>query len=162
MTTSVRTVEVQRRVRASPATAFSYFTEPSKHVLWNGVRAELDPRPGGAYIVHLNEQTRVRGEYIEVDPPKRILLSWGWESTDQFPSGTRDIPPGSTIVEILFVPDGDGTIIRLLHRGLATSASVELTQSGWGLYLGRVDEAASGLDPGADPLIALLASMRSP
>lgn len=157
MTAPLRAVEVQRRVAGSPALAFSYFTDPDKHVLWNGVRAELDPRPGGAYVVHINERTRVRGRYIEVDPPRRIVLSWGWESIDQFPSGTRDIPPESTLVEIAFVPDGDGTIIHLVHRSLETDDAIRLTTQGWAMYLGRIETSVAGGEPGPDPLIAMLA-----
>lgn len=154
-----RTVEVEHRVPGSPQDAFAYFTDPAKHVLWQGVRADLDARPGGVYIVHLNDRTRVRGEYLVVEPPRRIVLAWGWESEDEFPQGTQELPPGSTTVEISFIEDGKATIIRLRHAGLPTDRAFDLTTSGWTIYLGRLGVVLRGDANGPDPILAVLAAL---
>ena len=44
-----------------------------------GVSALLDPRPGGAFRVEPNGRDVVLGEYIEVEPPHRVVFTWGFE-----------------------------------------------------------------------------------
>lgn len=154
-----RIVEVERRVPGSPEAAFAYFTDPAKHLLWQGIRVDLDPRPGGAYIVHFNERSSVQGEYVVVEPHERIVLAWGWESADEFPPGTPELPPRSTTVEISFISDGDATIVRVRHSGLPTERSFDFTTQGWGVYLDRLRAALSHDAPDADPLPAYLAGL---
>jgi uncharacterized protein YndB with AHSA1/START domain len=140
-----RTVTVETRVQASPATVFSYFTDPVKYRRWKGLDAELDPRPGGRYRVRMNSQRTVLGEYVVVEPPSRLVFTWGWE-------GDGDLPPGSSTVEITLIPDGDDTLVRLRHTGLPTQESRTLHAAGWDHYLGRLARAAAGRYPGLDPL----------
>ena len=84
------------------------------------------------------------GEYVEVDPHRRIALTWGWEQE------LFALPPQSTSVEVTFTPDGEDTIVRLGHRRLP-AAAVEFHRTGWQHYLPRLAIAASGGDPGPDP-----------
>ena len=84
------------------------------------------------------------GEFVEVDPHRRIALTWGWEDE------LLAVPPQSTAVEVDFIPDGEGTIVRLAHRRLP-AAAVAFHEAGWGHYLPRLEIAASGGDPGHDP-----------
>ena len=49
------TIELERRIEASPDTVFAYFTDAEKYMQWQGVEAELDPRPGGIFRVVQNE-----------------------------------------------------------------------------------------------------------
>lgn len=158
--TEGRTIEIERRVHCRPETAFTFFTDPAKHVLWQGVRADLDPRPGGQYLIHYSEHTRLRGEYLELDPPKRIVLSWGVEmSGADLPDGAAELLPGSTLIEVVFVPDGDSTIVRIRHSGLPTEAASTFTGTGWGVYVERIAAVAEGRDPGPDPLAAAVAAI---
>jgi uncharacterized protein YndB with AHSA1/START domain len=140
--TDVLTQEV--RIDASPETVFQFFTDPSRMVRWKGRAATLDPRPGGIYRVEINDQATALGEYVELDPPRRVVITWGWE-------GATAVPPGSSTVEFELEPDGDGTIVRLTHRGLPPD-EVEIHGQGWGNYLPRLAVAAAGGDPGPDPL----------
>ena len=45
--------------------------------------AEIDLRPGGKYRIHTVEpdgkEHRVSGVYREIDPPKKVVYSWGWD-----------------------------------------------------------------------------------
>src|SRR5437899_2042975 len=75
---------------------------------WKGTTAELDARPGGLYRVLMPSGDRVRGEYVTVEPPHRVVFTWGFE-------GSTDLPPGSSTVEITLASDGDGTIVRRRH-----------------------------------------------
>jgi uncharacterized protein YndB with AHSA1/START domain len=140
-------VEREVRIAARPETVFEFFTDPEKMILWKGRRAELDPKPGGVYRVEMGEKIVARGEYVEIDPPNRVVFTWGWEGQE---SGPNAVPPGSSRVEVTLDADGDGTLVRLRHLELPEEAR-EIHGQGWDLYLGRLAIAAAGGDPGPDP-----------
>jgi uncharacterized protein YndB with AHSA1/START domain len=142
-------VEREVRIAARPETVFEFFTDPEKMIRWKGRRAELDPRPGGIYRVEINDQAVALGEYVEVDPPGRIVFTWGWEGQESG-QGEHAVLPGSSRVEITLEPLGDGTLVRLRHLDLPPQ-SREIHGQGWDLYLGRLAAAAAGGDPGPDP-----------
>jgi uncharacterized protein YndB with AHSA1/START domain len=145
------TVEVAHRVPCVPAVVFPYFTDPEKYRRWKGLEAELDPRPGGIYRVQMLGGVSIEGEYLVVEPPRRLVFSWGWRG-DPLPVGMAEVPPGSTKVEVLFEPDGDGTIVRLRHTGLPTEAADRFHRWGWETYLGRLEIAGAGGEPGPLPI----------
>lgn len=147
-------VEVSQRVEGTPEVVFPYFTEPEKYCLWQGIEAELDPRPGGVYRLTFVPGLDVEGEYLVVDPPHRLVFSWGWRGPE-LPLGMADVPPRSTTVEITLVPDGDGTIVTVRHTGLPSNAAIGFHDFGWGgVYLPRLAIVRAGGDPGADPAAA--------
>lgn len=153
MKTETRTVIVERRMNGSPEVVFEYFTDPAKHVLWQGTGAELDPTPGGVYLVEMTPASRVRGRYLEIDFPRRIVLEWGIEAEPHpaVPAVVYTVPPGSTTVEITFTPDGQGTIVRVVQSGLAHDDAAGFTTVGWTGYLDRLLRLIAGRDPGPDP-----------
>jgi uncharacterized protein YndB with AHSA1/START domain len=104
---------------------FSYFTDPTKHVQWQGVEAELDPRPGGALRITFAPGYVVVGSYIEVSRPTRIVYTWGWEQ-----EGSDALPPGSSTVEVTLESSALGTIVRLRHHGLS-DPMLEFHSHGW-------------------------------
>jgi len=108
-----------------------------------GASAKLDPRPGGIYRVDVSGRDIAVGEYVEVDPPRRVVFTWGWE-------GNEHVPPGSSTVEVTLTADGDGTIVRLVHRGLPEGEGPGHAE-GWEHFLPRLEMAAAGGDPGPDP-----------
>lgn len=114
-----------------------------------GRRAELDARPGGIYLVEINDQATAKGEFIELVPPSRVSFTFGWDGQEAG-SGEHGVPPGSSRVEITLAPDGDGTLVTLRHFDLPEDARAMHGQ-GWELYLTRLEIAASGGDPGPDP-----------
>lgn len=135
-------VDFEVRIAARPEVVFQFFTDPVKMMLWKGVDAALDPRPGGTYRVNVTGRDTVRGEYVEIVPYSRIVFTWGWED--------GPVLPGSSLVEVSFIPDGEETIVRLRHSGL-TEEAVEAHSQGWNHYLPRLAVAAAGRDPGIDP-----------
>jgi len=139
-----RFLEYETRIAASPETVFAFFTDPTKIVQWMGTEATLDPRPGGVCRINPTGHAVMSGEFREVEPPRRIVLTWGWE-TEMFST-----PPQSTIVEVALTPDGEHTVVRLAHRRLRPDA-VRFHQVGWEHYLPRLATAATGGDPGGDP-----------
>lgn len=138
------TVTHEVRIAARPETIFDFFTDPEKMIRWKGSTADLDARVGGAYLVDINGRDIAKGEYLEIDRPRRIVFSWGWMG-DGHP-----IPPGTTKVEITLTPDGDETVVRLVHSDLPHGAGAQHSE-GWDHYLPRLAAAAAGGDPGPDP-----------
>ncbi|MGH2684911.1 MAG: SRPBCC family protein [Actinomycetota bacterium] len=150
-------VELERRIVAPPETVFSYFTDPERFCRWQGVDAELDPRPGGTFRLTVTGRSRVvaRGEYVEVDPPRRVVFTWGWDQIDGLPGGMAGLMPGTSTVEVDLVADGDTTILRLRHSGLPAEAEQRVHTEGWALTLDRLVIVAAGGDPGPDPFVDL-------
>ena len=142
-------VEREVHIAARPETVFEFLVDPEKQVLWMGRRAQLDARPGGIYRVEINDQAIARGEYLEVVPAKKVLVTFGWEGQEAG-QGEHGVPPGSSRVEMTLEPDGDGTLVRLRHYDLPEQAR-DMHGQGWELYLGRLAIAAAGGDPGPDP-----------
>jgi uncharacterized protein YndB with AHSA1/START domain len=137
-------VEQEVRIAARPDTVFPFFTDPALMTQWMGVSATLDPRPGGEFHVNVTGTDLARGTYVAVEPPRRVVFTWGWESD------TSPVPPGSSTVEVTLEPDGDGTLVRLVHRDLPEPAR-EPHGRGWAHYLERLTVAAPGGDAGPDP-----------
>jgi uncharacterized protein YndB with AHSA1/START domain len=129
-------IEREVRIEAPPDTVFAFWTDPARMARWMGRDIQLDPRPGGELRIDYNGEDVARGEFIEVDAPTRIVLTWGWEAPGDA------TPPGTSTVEVDFVPDGTGTIVRLRHTGLPTEA-VEGHAVGWDQFLPRLADVAS-------------------
>ncbi len=158
MTPSSFVVEIERRIDARPETVFSFFTDPERYRLWQGVDAELDPRPGGVFRVIETGRTRMvaRGVFVEVRPPTRLVFTWGWEPSDPLPDYAVGLPPGTSTVEVDLVADGEGTILRLRHSGLPRTEAVrQVHVYGWESTLDRLAVAAGGGDPGPYALAEL-------
>lgn len=146
MTEAVGTEPIVKEVRidARPETVFGFFTEPDKLTRWLCDEATVDPRPGG-----INHQTHpgdednpagpyyMRGEFVEVSPPMRVVFTWGFENPEVA------VPPGESTVEVTFTPDGDGTRVRLVHRDLPQAERAP-HDAGWSELLERLAAAASG------------------
>jgi uncharacterized protein YndB with AHSA1/START domain len=67
-------------IDAAPAEVFPYLTQSEKYVLWMGLAAEIDARPGGIFKVDPNTRDIIFGEFLEVTAPHRIVFTWGWKS----------------------------------------------------------------------------------
>lgn len=126
-------VVATEHVKASPEVVFPYFTDPALIVEWIGERAELDPRPGGVFALDMGE-VLARGAYVAVDPPYRVVFTWGVRGDDA-------LPPGGSTVEVVLTPDGDDTLVVLTHRGLP-STHVGDHRAGWEHQLGQLHAAA--------------------
>ena len=134
-------------INASPATIFPYLVDPTKLILWMGTEAQLDPSPGGEFRVLCAGIHQSAGNFIEIVANEKVVFTFGWDVPG------HPIPAGSTEVEITLTPDGDSTIIRLVHRGLPDDA-INDHLAGWNYYFDRLDKVLSGLDPGPDVAIS--------
>lgn len=155
MNTSDFLIERELRIAARPETVYAFFIEPEKLIRWKGIHAELDPNPGGRYRLNINGTDVVSGVYIALEPCSRLILTWGWEGTD------NPLPSGASTVEIVLVPDGEATILRLKHRGL-TEYVIQQQEQGWDHFLPRLRIVCEGGDPGPNPLLHRPSDLSSP
>jgi len=135
MTITGDQIEHEIHIQAPPEAVFGFFTDSAMHDRWLGQRATLDPRCGGIYRCVMNDTATVVGEYIEVEPPHRVVFTWGFENNPQ-------IPPGSSTVCITLTADQNGTRVHLVHTGLPHPAIAPHHQ-GWAGYLAQLADTAA-------------------
>jgi uncharacterized protein YndB with AHSA1/START domain len=145
-------LEVERRIAARPETVFSFFVDPERYRKWQGIEALLDPRPGGVFHITVTgrSQMKVIGEFVEIDPPHRLVFTWGWAQLDGVPDGML-VPPRSTTVEVTLTEDRGETILRLRHTGLPSDAALQFHSMGWNITMDRLVIVAEGGNPGPYP-----------
>jgi uncharacterized protein YndB with AHSA1/START domain len=128
-------------IEAPPEIVFAHLVDERRMVSWMGERADLQPTPGGAFAVDVNG-VPFRGHYLEVDPPRRVVISWGI-------AGSDDLPPAASRVEFTLTATACGTALYLSHTGLPETRA-RTHAAGWANYLRRLQVAAAGGDPGVD------------
>ena len=106
------------------ANALSQWFAPSSEF---SVRVtELDVRKGGRYRIEMHSPDgstyTVIGEYVEVIPSLKLVMTWAWEQGD---------PPDEMLVTVEFTEDGDGTALTLIHEKLPNGESRVQHEEGW-------------------------------
>ncbi len=155
MTDTIVAAPVRRSVtvKAEPARAFQAFVGnigrwwPRSHAIGGKplVDAVMEPRAGGRwYEVSEDGSTCDWGKVLVYEPPGRLVLAW------QIDADWKYDPDLITEVEVLFIPDGEGTRVELEHRnierfGSRATAVADMIGSdgGWPLILGLYAESAS-------------------
>ncbi len=122
---------MKRRLNASPAEIWRAWTDPGLLTRWFGpdnvetLEAEVDLRVGGAYRVTMlennGERHQVSGVYHEIVENERLVLSWAWVTT----------PERVSRVSVTLRPDGDATILTLLHEQFFDAKAVTGHIHGW-------------------------------
>jgi uncharacterized protein (TIGR03086 family) len=147
-------------VPLDPDATFALLTEPERLRRWQAVTARVELRAGGEYRWTIVPGHTAAGTITELEPGKRLVLTFGWEATE-------DLPPGASTVTITLEPAEGGTNVRLVHSGLTPEQAAGHLE-GWGHYLSRLVTAAERGDAGpddwassepADPLTAAEASL---
>lgn len=91
------------------------------------LKVDADVRAGGSYVVEMGPHV-VRGTYLEVEPPHRLVFSWQWDGSDDEP----------TRVEVVLSEVPDGTRMLLSHTGFATADDAANHRMGWEPELDRL------------------------
>lgn len=126
-------------IAAEPERVFRALVDPDQVVQWWGQQGvyqcsdfAADLRPGGKWhssgIGPDGGPFEVKGEYLEVLPPRVLVHSW-------IASWTGDAR--TTVRWELESKDG-GTMLRLLHSGLAAFPGIGETYRGWPRMLGWI------------------------
>src|SRR5437588_11110542 len=104
-------VRRETHIPAPPAAVFALLTDPEKILRWMGTEAQVDPRPGGLYLVNVTGARTARGSFREVVPVHRLAYSFGWDSDEA-------VSPGSSLIEIDLIEQLNGTLLCFTHTGL--------------------------------------------
>jgi uncharacterized protein YndB with AHSA1/START domain len=139
-------LELSHRFAAPREKVFEAWTHPevlkrwwAAAPTWETPLAEVDPREGGSYRLSMRTDTgevhTVRGEYKEVRPPERLAYTWSWEE------GPEPALAGSenTLVLVEFIEDGDGTLVKITHRGFTSEQIREMHVHGWQAVLANLE-----------------------
>jgi glutathione S-transferase len=126
-------VALEAFAAASPERVFAIAATVAGQAQWLG-QAEADAAPGGRFHVDLGGDAAA-GTYAVVEAPSRLAFGWGQE-------GNAAMAPDSSRVDLRFTPSGDGTLIRLEHRGLPEVMHAPHLAS-WAHHLPRLADAAS-------------------
>lgn len=121
-----------RRIAARPSIVFDALTTPEGIAHWWGpdpgpvLVAETDLRVGGRYRVRFRmldgSEHESSGEYLEIDRPKRLAMSWRWQG---------DEAPGESRLEIALRPIAEGTELTLTHSRLPDEPTRRSHEEGW-------------------------------
>jgi len=114
-------------ISATRDTVFNYFTDSTRWARWWGQGSTIDARVGGpVQIVHPGG-IAVSGEILEIDPPARLVFTYGYVS------GTP-MPVGASVVTIQLEDDREGTRLNLSHVFADENVRNEMVQ-GWRFQL---------------------------
>ena len=136
-------LEVRRHFSATRDRVFAAWTSAEALKRWHApenavvLDAGVDFRVGGRWHVQMRgndgQLHLVQGHYREIDPPRRIVLTWRWASS---------VDGQDSIVTVeLFDLDG-GTELVLTHEGLVTEQERAGHHHGW---VGCFDKLAAAV-----------------
>jgi uncharacterized protein YndB with AHSA1/START domain len=129
---------LKRRFKATPAQVYKAWTDPAQLAQWMGpaevtaVEATADVRVGGRYHVRMiapDDEHNVGGVYREVVPNEKLVFTWAWRST----------PERESLVTVLIKPDGDGSLLTLIHEQFFDEAARDRHEFGWTGSLNKLE-----------------------
>jgi len=140
-------LRLERVYAARPDAVFAACVDPDRLATWWGPSGftspsiELDVRVGGGYRIAMQppegELFHLRGDFREVDPPRKLAYTFVWEPPDP--------DDRETTVTLSFVETAEGTHLVVEQEAFATEARYELHRNGWTEALERL-EVALALD----------------
>ena len=133
-------LHLERVLQAPKERVFAACVEPEELAEWWGpagfttLSVDLDVRDGGPYRITMQppdgEAFDLRGEFVEVDPPRRLVYTFEWEEPDP--------EDQETVVTLSFLDDGDVTRLVLDQGPFATETRYALHEAGWTETLERL------------------------
>ncbi len=93
----------------------------------------LDVREGGHYTIAIRgedgEEHRVGGIYREVVPGRKLVFTWGSDCA----------PQGESLVTVLIRPDGEASILTMIHEQFVDVESRDRHEHGWSGCLDKLE-----------------------
>lgn len=127
-------LQLNRVIPASRERVFAAWTTPEAIKVWFGpagcrvLDVQVDLRADGEYCFSLSTEDlgeiKVRGRYLEVTPPEKLIYTWRWEGNPQLTMGT-------SLVTVEFTSAGTSTEIHLIHEQLPSFESRDHHGRGW-------------------------------
>ena len=130
---------IKRRLNAPPAKVYAAWTDPQMIARWFGpagvesVEAKTDLRVGGRYHITMivpDDQHDVMGVYREIVPNEKLVFTWHWKTT----------PERESLVTVTLKPDGDGTLMTLLHEMFFDEDARDRHSKGWTGTLDKLEK----------------------
>ncbi len=125
-----------RHINARPSTVFDLLSTVDGLTSWWGpddlpvISAEADVRVGGLFRVRFRTiegaEHECTGEFLEVAPPVRLVMSWRWSV-----GGVPEEQGRISRVEMHVRPDGERTELTLIHAELRNAESERSHRRGW-------------------------------
>jgi uncharacterized protein YndB with AHSA1/START domain len=143
-------VHVTRELPAPREQVYRTWTEPDLFKRWftppgnASVKAELDVRPGGAYRITLERTelipgtSHIVGNYLEVDPPERLVFTFGWEEPPPV-EGLEALATLDSRVTVRFRDLGATTEVDITHERLDSSELRDFHRWGWDTTLDQLE-----------------------
>lgn len=129
-----RVLVLRRTFDAPRALVFKVWTEPKHVVRWFGPNdftvphCEMDFRVGGTYRNCMRAPDGVDhwvwGEYLEIEPPERIVFTWNREDAE-------GNPKYNTVVTITLAEENGKTALTLHQALFATTEDRDDHRHGW-------------------------------
>jgi len=120
-----------RRIRATPAKIWNAFIDPVEIMHWWGpdegptLAAETDVRVGGRFKVSFRTRSgelfENLGEYLVLEPPRRLVMSWWFSLT----------PHLRSVVTISIDAVDDGAQVTVRHDGFTDDGLPITHAEGW-------------------------------
>ena len=127
-------LRIRRVLPAPPDRVWRALTDPAALAEWfwprasYGTVAETDPRPGGKYRIDAPKAgIAASGEYVTVEPPHRLVMTWRWADE-----------PQETLVTIELEEAPEGTALTLLHERFDGVEARDGHERGWSDCLDRL------------------------
>jgi uncharacterized protein YndB with AHSA1/START domain len=129
-------VRIEVALPAPIEDVYAAWTQPEAMARWlapmGSAEVEADVRVGGRFrVVMTGDGMSIQhtGEYLTVEPPRRLSFTWQSPYTGAEPS----------VVTVTLTADGDSTRLLLLHERLPEDAAAS-HRGGWGAILQRLVE----------------------
>jgi uncharacterized protein YndB with AHSA1/START domain len=136
-------IVVERVLSAPPEIVYAAWGDAASLRAWmtpgatHAATVEVDFRVGGSFriVMHGPERDYAhRGEYLELDPPKRIVMIW---ISEWAPTGAQ-----RTLLRVDFEPVGrQRTRLVLTHSDVPTGATYDGHAQGWTKILEHLESA---------------------
>jgi len=111
-------------IEAELETVFRFFSDSDRWAAWWGKGSTIEPHVGGRVFIRHPGGVEVSGEVTEVQPPRRIVFTYGYAS------GTAS-PADTSLVTIRLEREGRGATRLHLSHAFAEGAMRDEHVQGW-------------------------------
>ena len=105
---------------------YNCFTKSEAMLAWHGKEVELNPVPGGVYKVVFEDGTVILGQYLSVDPLKKVVYTASYGNV-------------SSVITVEFFEEDGGTRLKL-EQVFDPGQDISSFDAGWDYFLGLLQK----------------------